>query len=184
MSFLLRTIAAAVLAAGTLGISGPALAVDATYPPGEEPAVTAPQEPVEAGSSVTLTASGFRAGSTVTFTITSAEGDVSAAATGDSVLVTGTATADDAGVATATLQLPEDASGTLNVLASGVAPDGSPLEVRSTLTIAGDGGGTGGDLPRTGGSLTPLYIGLALLIAGVAFVVIARRRRGQQGSAA
>ena len=104
----------------------------------------------------------------------------------------GTATADASGVATLEATIPANATpGTHTIVASGIAPDGSPLELSTTITVLADGadgdgtgvGGAGGasgagDLPRTGDNSVPIArIGAALLAVGGGLLFITRRRR-------
>lgn len=144
------------------------------YPPGPF-GVFVSDTTVFPGQTITITAGIFASGSTVTDTFFSQPVEL------------GTATADADGIATLEGTIPLDATpGTHTITASGVAPDGSPLELSTTVTVLADddgveapgAGGTSGGLPRTGGESVPIArIGAALLAVGGGLLFITRRRR-------
>ena len=170
-----RVIAVVVVAVGLS--ASPAAAQQ--YPPAPNQ-LTVSDTCVPAGAQVSLSASTFTAGSTVTFGV------------GDQSL--GTAVAGDNGVATFTLTVPAGTSGDAQVKASGESA-GGPLTVEAVLTVADDecapapapaapapddNGSGGGSLPRTGSESTiPLFrIGLALAaVGGLLLALTAKRRR-------
>jgi hypothetical protein len=126
---------------------------------------------VRPGEPVTATASGFQPGSVVTFTLL---GDV-----------VGTAIADADGVATITFDMPSDlAPGEYMLVASGVAPDGSPLEVTTTITVVAAGTEATADtsrrddpLARTGSDVQGLLrVGAVMLTLGAVLVLAVRKR--------
>lgn len=144
------------------------------YPPGQF-GVFVSDTTVVPGQTITISAGVFSPGSTVTFTFFSQP------------VTLGSATADADGVATIEATIPLNATpGTHTITASGVAPDGSPLEVSTTVTVlaADDGvaaagaGGIAGGLPRTGEEPLPLArIAAALLAVGGGLLFVTRRRR-------
>lgn len=143
---------------------GAAAASAQVYPP-QQASVTASAHTVGPGATVTFVATGFRVGSTVTFTIFSTP------------RVLGTAVADANGTATLTVQLPSDLPpGDHVVKASGIDPQGNPLTVSTPITIVGNGATT---TPRTGSRFTvPLTrIGVSAVALGGLLVLVARRRR-------
>jgi hypothetical protein len=131
------------------------------------------------GGTNTAIAEGFRAHSTVTFTIFS------------DPLPIGTAVSDDQLVATRQFTLPTDfPAGEHEVEAAGVLPDGTPATVRATITVvpaeagadASDPGSE--DLARTGGSTGNLARIAVLLVAAGGALLLASRKRGQRGTTA
>jgi hypothetical protein len=127
---------------------------------------------VQPGQTVTATATGFQPGSVVTFTFLGA--------------VVGTAVADANGVAVLTFDVPPGlAPGAYTLTASGIAPDGSPLEVTTTLTVVAAGTDATADtsrtdgLARTGTDVEDLLRVGAVLIAFGAVLVLAVRKRNQ-----
>lgn len=145
------------------------------YPPGPF-GVFVSDTTVFPGQTITITAGVFAPGSTVTDTFFSQPVEL------------GTATANADGVATLEGTIPLNATpGTHTITASGVAADGSPLEVSTTVTVLDDddgveapggAGAAGGGLPITGSESLPIArIGAALLAVGGGLLFITRRRR-------
>jgi hypothetical protein len=167
--------AAAAIAGALLGLlalaAGPAHAQ--TYSGGAT--ITVSDGTVAPGQPVTATATGFAPDSGVDFTLFS-----------DPVSL-GTATADADGVATLTFTMPDVAPGEHQLVASGVGPDGAPLQVATTITVlasadaAADLGGTGqpsgSELARTGSDVDDaLRFGAILLAVGGAILLGVRKR--------
>jgi LPXTG-motif cell wall-anchored protein len=92
----------------------------------------------------------------------------------------GSITADAEGTGSLAISFPADATlGTHEVQASGVTRNGDPFVLTAPIEVVADGAAAGGgDLPRTGNDVEPLVVigGLAVL-AGAAFVLVAKRRR-------
>jgi hypothetical protein len=128
-----------------------------------------------AGSTVTISGGGFAPGSTVTVTIGSGSGGLTQAA-GDAI-VTGTAAADASGNFSITLRVPAGTpAGDYAVVATGVAPDGTRLALRSTVTVTA--AVPGGGLPFTGDNATStVWVALAVLALGAVLVIGSRQRR-------
>lgn len=140
------------------------------YPPAT-PTVESSSSSPTAGSSITLTATGFCPGSTVTFTISG-------------VGTVGTSVADDSGSASVTIAAPAT-PGTYTVTASSTAPPSDPTAVADPCTDVAELEITvlsaGPVLPGTGSNTTMpgLQIGIIAVLAGGALVGLAtiRRRR-------
>lgn len=154
---------------------------------------------VSAGSSFTCTAPGFKVSSTVTVTATGSTTDSaarSASAAGQWDFQT-TVTADSEGVASAVIQVPDNATGPASVTFSGVGADDQPRVLANTAAVtvtqapAGDDADPAPDaddaaaddaaaddaLSSTGGDFTTgIVVVAALLAVGTALVVAARRR--------
>ncbi len=142
---------------------GIAPASAATYP-GTGGTVTVSSSTVSSGGAVTVRGCGFQPGSTVTSTVTN-NGQVSNGPSG---------TAGNDGCVTLNLTL--TATGGNLILLSGTGADGGALTVSTTVTVTAPAS-AGGGLPRTGGDLTALWAGIALLLAGGALVAVTRTRR-------
>jgi hyaluronoglucosaminidase len=147
-------------------------AAEPTYPPSVG-GLTVSATTVAPGGSVTVTGSGFMAGSTVTVTVTN----------GGVVVASFTVTANSAGVVSASLAL--TASGTNTITLTGVDPNGAARVLVSTVfVVPSAASGSGSGLPNTGASIgTPLALGGVLILSG-AGVVLATRRRRRRGTAA
>lgn len=175
---MIKRVLTVMIAVGALfAVSTPAQSQE--YPPPSN-GVFISDTTVVGGQVIIVQAGIFAPGSTVTFTFFSQP------------VVLGTAEADDVGIVTFEARIPSNASvGVHTIVASGIAPDGSPLEVSTTVTVLasddgtdeatagfGTGGTTRGSLPRTGGeSLPMLRIAAALLAVGAGMVFVTRRRR-------
>jgi LPXTG-motif cell wall-anchored protein len=170
---------ATAVAALVVGSAAPASAV--TYPGGGG-TVTVSAGVIAPGGTVTAQACGFEPGTDVETSVETSRG----------VREAGTVQAGDDGCATATFTI--TASGEATLFFTGMGADGSFITESTTITVraggagSGDGNGGGGDdgagagsggLPQTGGSLTPLWAGLALLVAGGALVLSTRSRRSR-----
>ncbi|CAN5603951.1 hypothetical protein BH20ACT2_BH20ACT2_25010 [soil metagenome] len=168
--------AALVLAA--MGSAAMGTAQAQTYPPADN-SLTASDTTLAPGDPITLTASIFQAGSTVTFTLFSTPATL------------GTATADAGGVATLNGTIPADTTpGGHRIEGTGTGADGQPLKLSLSVTITGAGGsgsgagsgagsGSGSGLPRTGSADTvPMtQMALSALAAGGLLVLLANKRR-------
>ena len=161
----LAKVAALVLAAfaGLMVAAVPAGA-QASYPGAS---VSVNTSTVAPGGSITVTAEGSKSGSTVQFTIESTPQSL------------GSAAANSSGVAVLTAKVPAGIeAGTHTIRATGIAPDGSPLNVTTTITVSGSaaGGGSGSGLANTGSNSGLLGVvgALAVVIGGL--VLVASRR--------
>ena len=139
-----------------------------TYPPGvgcTPVAITVTT--ATAGQDVTLTMSGFGAGSAVTFAITCASG------TGGNL---GTFNAGSTGSVTATVKIPSSCGvGVATITASGTGANGAALIQSASLTIKA---AAGGGLPFTGFQLgAASLLGTGLLVAGAIAIVSGRKRK-------
>jgi len=169
-----RALTVVIAVGALLAVSTPALSQE--YPPPAN-GIFISDSTVFAGQTIIIQAGVFAPGSTVTFNFFSQP------------VLLGTAAADASGVATLEATIPANATpGTHTITASGIAPDGSPLELSTSITVLADGadgagagagaGGASGDLPRTGGDAIPIArIGAALLAVGGGLLFVTRRRR-------
>lgn len=144
------------------------------------------------GEPITVVASGYAAGATVTFTLNS-----------DPIHL-GTATADAQGTARLTFTIPTGVpAGDHTLVASGLDASGNVLTLSTRLTVmaaGGNSGGTGGtggtgsgsgsgsgsssgSLPRTGSDNTNLVRAGALLIAAGGAAVLVTRKRSTRAKA-
>lgn len=190
-----RLAAALAAGAGVLAFAaGPAAAQTTTtqscYPLAEcaVDSLTVSDETLDPGQSFTVTARGFRPGTTVTFTV---DGQV-----------LGTAVADEQGVATATLTLPAGIGpGRHTLLATGTGADGQPLVVSQILSVNGatrtpvgvvtpgastrapatgstPSSSSRGRLARTGSTVVPAAVaGVGLVLAGSAVARAAKKKK-------
>lgn len=154
----------AVLTVLVASVFGAGVAHAAEYPPvsGDLSVSTASVSP---GGSLDVSGGGCAAGAEVSLAVAGASA--------------GSAIADEVGAFSASVQIPSDASGTVDVTATCTDPVGSPLVLSAQVTVAADGVGTGdgSGLPLTGaGTLPMVLLGLVLLGLGGAFVVAGRRR--------
>ena len=157
-----------VLSLAVVALSAAPASAGTYPPPGNN--VVADDTTVVAGQDLTLTARTFMAGTSVTFTMFSAP------------IVLGSSAANASGVASLTASVPNVATGTHMIEASGTGADGLPLTVSTEVTMSAPAaaGGTGGtDLPRTGSSSTlPMArIAVSLLAVGALMVFGARWRQ-------
>lgn len=147
----------------------PGAALAQQYPPGA--AATCPTGTVVAGGTITCSAAGFAPGSTVT-----------AEVAGTNFTRTRTVTANQQGVATATIDIPADAAlGGATVTFTGTDVSGRFLRVAAAqFTVVAPAAG----LPTTGTGVTNGLLGaLAVLILG-GLSLTAARRRSQKDTAA
>lgn len=121
------------------------------------------------GGKLTITGTGFKPGSKVSFTLHSTP------------VLLGTATADAKGVATLAVTLPADvAAGAHSIVVDGVGVDGKPrqLSIALTITAAATTPAAEDDLANTGANNTALGgAAVLLLLAGTAVFVLNRRRK-------
>lgn len=171
----LRTKLAAVVIAAAAIIAAPAAAN--AYTPGS-PDVTVAGTPTPGGT-VTLSATAFDAGTSVSFTVTGENGAGITQAAVKLVRNTSpafTSTTNASGNASLAVRLPANATGTYDVAVTGLK-NGATVTESSSLTITGPGGG----LPATGvdsASLMGVWIGGGvLLLGGLAVTVFAVRRQ-------
>lgn len=167
-----RALTVVIAVGALLAVSTPAQSQE--YPPPTN-GIFISDSTVFAGQTIIIQAGVFAPGSTVTFNFFSQP------------VLLGTAAADASGVATLEATIPANATpGTHTITASGIAPDGSPLELSTSITVLADGadgagagaGGASGGLPRTGGDAIPIArIGAALLAVGGGLLFVTRRRR-------
>lgn len=177
--------AAALVVAAAAVFAAPAVAsADVAYTP------TAPGDgtvTIAPGESGTFPFSGFEADETVTFTLTGAgvtdESLAFVALSASTDSTTEVKTANDDGVASATVTLPDNASGTYTLSAEGET-SGAADDV--TITVAATGGAGGGGLPSTGfegDALLGLWVGGGLLVlAGASIAVATSVRRTRQSA--
>lgn len=162
-----QAVAASIVAVGLL-FAAPAAAQ--AYTP--SPIITVVSDAGYTVSGNTYTFSGFSSEATVSFTLTGENAAAGALAYARLAVTTlpRTKTADSSGSVSVTVTLPEGATGTYILTASG-----------SIATAASGGGST---LPSTGGdsdSLLGIWIGGgALVLAGATIAVGASVRRGRQ----
>ena len=156
--------------------------------PGEDgPAVTLGVDQVKAGGSVAVELAGFAPGETVELYLSTtglaALGGGLAAAPGDTLL--GTAVMDAEGAASGSVTIP---AGTtpgayfVNVETDGAVAASAPLRVLAADPAA-PGGGTGGNLPRTGSDALGMLL-TALLLVGAGAGLLAARRPSRRGAMA
>ena len=164
-ALVVATFAALMLVAAPAG-------AQAAYPGGS---VSVNTSTVAPGGSITVTAEGFKAGSTVQFTIESTPQSL------------GSVTASSSGVAVLTTKVPAGIeAGPHTIRATGIAPDGSPLNVTTTITVSGSAAGGDGDdgngLANTGSNSGLLGVvgALAVVIGGVALVASRRASSARQ----
>ncbi len=163
-----------------LGVSAPSGAQAGGY--ASTPSCSVTPASVAPGGTVTVVASGYQPGSTVTFHIKRAKA---------SRAPLGRATANAAGTATATLTIPSSfAPGTYTVSCSGRDAEGTAVEVASNVRVVDgatgnddDGSQPGSDdLARTGSNSGALARVAVLLVAGGAALLLFGRKRAQRGS--
>jgi LPXTG-motif cell wall-anchored protein len=144
-----------------LAMAGPAHAGDGYA---DEDTATVSDSTVTPGQSVTVTGEVFQPGSSVTFSLSGS--------------VLGSATANQAGVASLTFEVPGLDAGTYTVEVSGTGADGLPLTVSTTFEVLAAGSGAG-DLPTTGssGTVSMTQIAVAALAGGGLLVLLANKRR-------
>jgi hypothetical protein len=163
-TFLGTVAALAVTAVVGLGLASPALA---SYGP-ESDSATVSATSVSNGGTVTVSGDGFCPGSRVTVTVSQ----------GGQVYITQTVRASSSGKVSLPLTLTQ--SGSNSVTLTGQQSDCTGtrvLGIKVSVSAVG-AGGSGSNLPHTGGvSLTPLWAGLGLLVAGAMLVSVAHSRR-------
>lgn len=140
------------------------------YPPSDNSITSPTGTTYNPGDPATFSAKTFQAGSETTFTFFS-----------DPVTL-GTVRANSAGVATINTRIPANAApGRHTVRASGINPQGQPLNVDLAITVRGDGA----PLPRTGASnsVDLSRVGIAALAGGGLLVLASKKRRDRMASA-
>lgn len=190
----------AVPATAALGQQGPP-----PYPPGQSE-IACDRTAGTPGSPPFCTAGGFAPGSDVSVSVRGPRGAgntnlstirVAGATTGGlaaaqqpgaSVIFSTVVQADAGGIASATIEIPDDArNGVYDVTFSGISPDGSPHQPATTIRVTAVAAGAGpvnpapdagsSPLPRTGLALPRWGVAVVLLIgAGLALVYVGRRR--------
>jgi hypothetical protein len=157
----------------TLGVGGAVLLLATTQSGARSLFESGYAGTVAPGASVTVTGDGFKAGSTVTLTLD----------TGGAIL--GSVVADGSGKFSVQVTIPGGASGSHNIVATGVDPSGAPHS-QSTLLLVQAGAVEGsrvaspvvhsGSLPFTGSNVDLMVaVAVALLLLGGAFVRGSRR---------
>jgi hypothetical protein len=157
----------AVAALFVLAFAGPA-AADPYPPPDQGGSSTVPQ-----GGTVSVSSDGWAPGSLVTVTLDSTP------------VVLGTLTADSSGHIEGTFTVPSNAAlGTHSVVLSGTDPTGAPRTVSQTLIVVA-ATTSGPTLAFTGSNNSGMIagIGSVAVVAGVALVVAARKRRASAPTA-
>lgn len=154
----------------------------------DDDAVTV-EGPIVPGGEVTITvAETFVPGTTVTFLVTGQNGPTIAAFKASTTTASVQKTADENGTASATVTLPENATGTYRVEYTGEGLNGNTISGARELVVETAGGGAGdGDsgLPETGGQvpMLALWAGGGALLLGAALIAtmtIVRRQRAAQ----
>jgi LPXTG-motif cell wall-anchored protein len=127
---------------------------------------------------VTVDPSTFEAGDAVTVRGTGLEPDFETIIEFDSVPV-GTATTDASGSFEVQVTIPADATDGPHTISAVCDADGNISSTDVTVSsITATTAPGGGPLPRTGDDTQPLIVvGAIALLAGIAFVLIAKRRR-------
>ncbi len=146
--------------------------------------------PDYAGCTITVDPSSFEPGDTVTVAGTGLQPSFETPIEFNSVtVVVGTVTTDAEGAFETTITIPADAAqgdhtitaecdAVGNVSITDVTVEVSGNVIGPPLPRTGGNGGNGGPLPRTGSDVEPLVVvGGAAVLAGVAFVLVAKRRR-------
>jgi LPXTG-motif cell wall-anchored protein len=172
----------------TFVIGGTALAQTTSYP-GDSNPITCSATVVQAGSSFTCSAGGFKPGTSVSVTATGSTTDTTgsdAQAAAGTWTYNTTVTADSGGVATATIQVPGDAVGPVSVTFEGIDPANNTrvLSAVAVATVAaapgdsaGDGAADGEGTAATGGDFTTGIVAVvALLVVGGGLLFATRRR--------
>lgn len=168
-----RLIGIALLLVGTGALVGPAA-----------PALAGGGPVDYADCVITVDPSTFEAGAIVTIVGTGFQPNFEATIQFDGEVVVGVVTTDDTGGFTTEVLIPTDATpGThtisaicdaeVNIITTSVTVSGRGTTTTTTTTLGG-----GGALPRTGSEVEPLVVaGGAAVVAGLAFVLVAKRRR-------
>ena len=149
---------------GLVALSAAPASAEPTYGP-TGGSVVVSSSTVSSGGSVVVRACGFQPGSTVTTTI-QVNGQSRSGPSG---------TVNKKGCAR--LKVTLTSAGNNLILVSGTGANGAALVVSTNVLVTG-AANSGSGLPRTGGDLTALWAGIALLIAGGALVGVTRSRRG------
>lgn len=118
----------------------------------------------EAGGEVTVSGSGYLAGSEVSVTFRS-----------DPVLLT-TVTANQAGSFITTVTLPEDATGTHQIEATGIAPDGSVRVLATQVDLSGAPGATTPQAPVIAPLVVFLIVAAGVILASLLGLLALRRQ--------
>jgi LPXTG-motif cell wall-anchored protein len=130
---------------------------------------------------ITVSPSTFQAGDTVTVTGTGFQPDFETVIEFNSVTVqVGTVTTDGAGAFSLEVTIPLDATDGPHTITAVCDAEGNitSTDVTVSSTSAPTTPPPGGPLPRTGSDAQPLVIaGLVALLAGIALVLVSRRRR-------
>ncbi len=184
ISTLRRTAAVAAFAAGSLTFLAEPAGAQACYPPTDGcvsttssvattgPAASVSDDTVTPGQRITVSATGFRAGSTGIVTIESVEQQI------------GTFTVPATGPVTVSVTIPNTISpGAHTIFVRGTGLNGQPAFASRRITVVSGGtGGTGsggGTLARTGVVVVPTaLVGVGLVIGGTVL-----KRSGRRGKA-
>ena len=131
---------------------------------------------------VTVDPSSFQAGDTVTVSGEDLEPSFTTTIEFDGVEV-GTATTDATGAFSVDVTIPSDAAEGAHTISATCDAAGNISSTDVSVTVSSSVANPGGPLPRTGSDSTePLVVaGVLALLAGVAFVVVARRRKSHAG---
>lgn len=160
----------AVALTASLGLAGPALAESDPYAPAPGEA-TASATTVTQGGTVTVSGKCFKPGTPVTVTVRQ----------GGRLLQRHQINANSAGKASITLTLTKVGTNTVRLFGKRSAACGGGtqvLGVKIQVRPAAASNAKGKELGATGADLTPLWGGLALLVAGGTLVAVGRKRRG------
>lgn len=170
-----KLIGATLLLVGTVAIVGPATPAHAGGGPSDyaDCFITADPSTFFPGDVVTITGTGFEPGFETTIEFNSVTVTV----------IVGTVTADATGSFTTEVIVPDDATPGPHSFAATCDTRGN--ETTTTVTVSSRGATTtsttttgGGPLPTTGSDVEPLLVaGGAAILAGLAFVMVAKRRR-------
>jgi hypothetical protein len=165
----MRKLAGLAVSVMVLGLYVGVLAAPASaqYPPGGTTCGVSDTS-IGPGDQITVSGSGFQAGSTVTFTLQ--PGDIELGST---------TVGADGTFGPIVLTVPDSiAPGSYSLVCSGIDVEGNPITRTSPISILG--AGAGGGAAFTGTTLNvPLWMALiaGLLAAGVLLVVVGGRRR-------
>jgi LPXTG-motif cell wall-anchored protein len=177
------TMVVALLAATTLVAIAPSASAASPYP-GNGCTVTISQVHVVPGSQLSVTATGYPAGSQVTFVLQRPGNGTPPPNSASAPVTLGTVTADASGTATLVFTMPNVHPGLWVIVANGVPlgncdPDVSTNVMVDAATVATTSTGSG-TLPRTGTNSAELVQLALVLIAVGGLITLATRKRRQQ----
>lgn len=174
--FILAAATVLAIAFSMISLAPAASAADSGY---TSTTISIDKPTVAPGAAVVITGSGFQAGSTVTLSILNAQNEE---------IITQTVQADASGNVSATVTVPQGASGVMSVSLTGTGTNGNPLTLNGGFTVADDAPvdptpvPVPTALPYTGSNTSGLLlVGSAVALAGAGLVLVSRRARTRQG---